>query len=699
MDINGFKQVANSLSLYHRITQEKLNDDIKYKKVLIERLYVDLLPNNEVLESILEKKTTFLVGRRGTGKSTIFARAQYQIHKDKKDLSVYLNAKTLYKETEMNLLDIGANEIALSYDERLRITLIKNIISSLINGMTNELKNENYNLYEKVKNKFRNSNLQKLIEELDSMLSNEALENINKVFIDNKSVTDSSKDSIAINSSLKPSNLNASLNTEFEHKSQTDNMNILARVFRVGDIINKFLEILSICKRKSLFIFIDDYSELDVKERSLFMDTIILPMYNIGVDKIYFKIACYPNKLNPIKLESSKFMINQIDLFEVYGADNNIANIQQKAINYTKNLLTNSIDTFCSSDIQDYFDTKTTPMDEYFRHLYDVTQNVPRVLGIILRTCYSQSIIYKKPITISIINQASKKYYNDHININFSKQADVRYSNPDDKIDIFVQEGLVQELILMAQKYKYDLPISKSDNSYFKNMKEAPTSHFTLPTDMNIYVEDLEFNGFIHKINKLAAKGRGKEKYINQTNYLYALDYGLCLEEKILYGRPQNSDSKYYQQRWFVYSDIILSVLNNNKRIVCKDCKHIFAIENLELFQKFKMKCMECSSGICEIEFDPKLILKASNENTSAIWTNQEFEIIKALYLLTEESQEKITVNLVCGEIDYNYQLITGQCKSLSKGGFININKSFTPHIYELTDRARNIYENLHTNS
>lgn len=97
MDVNGFKKVAKSLSLYHRITEDKLAIDKKVKKVNIERLYVDLLPNNEVLESILEEKTTFLVGRKGTGKSTIFARAQYQIHKDKKKLSVYINAKTIFK--------------------------------------------------------------------------------------------------------------------------------------------------------------------------------------------------------------------------------------------------------------------------------------------------------------------------------------------------------------------------------------------------------------------------------------------------------------------------------------------------------------------------------------------------------------------------------------------------------------------------
>ncbi|UDN59010.1 hypothetical protein [Clostridioides sp. ES-S-0010-02] len=699
MDSKGFKQVTNSLSLYHRITKEKLNDDIKYKNISIDKLYVDLLPNNEILESILEKKTTFLVGRRGTGKSTIFARAQYQIHKDKNDLSVYLNAKTLFKEAEVNLLDIGGNELALNYDERLRITLVKNIIKHLVKSMTEELKNENYNFFEKFKNKFRDSNLQKLIDELENMLSSNTLENINKIFIDNQSTTNTSLDSASLSTSLKTLDLTTSLKSESTTQNQTQNTNILALVFKVGDIIKKFLEILSICNRKSLYIFIDDYSELDVKERTLFMDTIILPMYDIGVDKIHFKISCYPNKLHPIKLESSKFIINQIDLFEVYGSDHNIANIQQKAINYTKNLLTNSINNFCDNEIDKYFDTKTTSMDEYFRYLYNVSQNVPRVLGLILRNCYSLSIAYDKPITLSTINQASKKYYNDHIKINFNKQSGVKYSNTDDKIDIFVQESLVQELTLMAQKNKYELPSSKPDSQYFEGIKEAPTSHFTLPTDMNIYMEDLEFNGFIHKINKIAAKGREREKYKNSSNYLYALDYGLCLEEKILYGRPQNGDSKYYQQRWFVYSDVILSVLNNNKRIVCKNCNHTFPIENLELFQKFKMKCMECLNGICEIEFDPKLISKASLENDTAIWTNQEFEIIKALYILTDEYQESITVNQISGEIDYNYQLITSLCKSLSTGGFINVNKSFNPYTYKLTGRAMDIYDNLYANS
>ncbi|MDU4848498.1 hypothetical protein [Clostridium sp.] len=701
MDRDGFREVARTLSLYHRITEEKLNSNKKSKKGTIEKLYVDLLPNNEILESILEHETTFLVGRKGTGKSTIFARSQYEIHKKKEDLSVYINAKTIFKNSQLNLLDIGTNELACSYEERLKITLIKDIINALIDGMLSELKNENNNWFEKVKNTFRDAELERLVEELQDMLDSEVFENINKMYITSSDTTISCKDVSEIKGSLSPKEVSifASASEENLHQNKNQNTNILARVFKVGDIINKFLEILKICHRESIYIFIDDYSELDRREREVFMDTIILPMYDIGVDKIYFKIACYPNKMEPIKLEKSKYLITQIDLFEIYGGDHNITNIQQKAIEYTKKLLTNSVNVLCKDSIETYFDLKSNSIDEYYKYLYYVSQNVPRVLGLILRNCYSLSIASNKGITISIINQASKKYYQQHIKMNFIKQPDVRYETNEDKVDMFVQESIVKALINVSQKNKYDLPTEKETNSYFNNIKEAYTSHFTLSEDMAEYVEDLEFNGFIHKINKIAAKGRTRENYKNKTNYLYSLDYGMCIDEKILYGRPKDADTKYYQQRCFIYDDIIMSVLNNNKKVVCKECGHVFPIEELPIIQRFRMKCSECPTGICEIKFDENLMRKAINENNNAIWNEQEFEVVNAIDMLSEEFQDNVTVNLISKEIDYYYQIITSLCRSLARDGYIERNKDVNPYTYKLTDRAKGILKNLNNNT
>ncbi len=88
LDRKGFYELTQSLSLYHRITSEKYTADFEYTSntSILEKLYVDLLPSDGILGKMLERRTTFLAGRKGTGKSTIFSRTQHEIHKLKKDI-------------------------------------------------------------------------------------------------------------------------------------------------------------------------------------------------------------------------------------------------------------------------------------------------------------------------------------------------------------------------------------------------------------------------------------------------------------------------------------------------------------------------------------------------------------------------------------------------------------------------------------
>jgi hypothetical protein len=94
----GFAEAANSLKLYRRA--ELL--DQQTEKPLIERLYVDPLPDGAVLDSMMRPNTTFLIGRKGTGKSTVFQRAQYEIRKSRHALSAYVDIKTVYESAEVD---------------------------------------------------------------------------------------------------------------------------------------------------------------------------------------------------------------------------------------------------------------------------------------------------------------------------------------------------------------------------------------------------------------------------------------------------------------------------------------------------------------------------------------------------------------------------------------------------------------------
>ena len=83
-----FLKAIDTLKLYRRA--ELLNDE---GKQIISQLYVDPLPNSHVLETLLRPNTTFLVGRKGTGKSTIFQKAQDSLNANSNATWAYIDIR------------------------------------------------------------------------------------------------------------------------------------------------------------------------------------------------------------------------------------------------------------------------------------------------------------------------------------------------------------------------------------------------------------------------------------------------------------------------------------------------------------------------------------------------------------------------------------------------------------------------------
>src|SRR5947209_12037002 len=89
--LNGFQEAAQSLKPYRRAD---LHNGINGAS-LIEELYVDPLPNDHRLQTMLKANTTFLIGRKGTGKSTVFQRVQHELRKRSNYTSAYIDIKTV----------------------------------------------------------------------------------------------------------------------------------------------------------------------------------------------------------------------------------------------------------------------------------------------------------------------------------------------------------------------------------------------------------------------------------------------------------------------------------------------------------------------------------------------------------------------------------------------------------------------------
>lgn len=94
MNPNKFSRIAESLRQYRRAELRDFTDEIGENAV--DTLYVDPLPSDAVLTSVLSSNTTFLLGRKGTGKSTVFARAQSELRKKQNIISIYVDVKSLY---------------------------------------------------------------------------------------------------------------------------------------------------------------------------------------------------------------------------------------------------------------------------------------------------------------------------------------------------------------------------------------------------------------------------------------------------------------------------------------------------------------------------------------------------------------------------------------------------------------------------
>lgn len=94
-DKNSFFSATDSLKKYRRadLLDERGN-------TLIQELYVDLLPNEQVFKNCLTDNTTFLIGRKGTGKSTIILRLENEYRKRKEYISCYLDTKTIFESAK-----------------------------------------------------------------------------------------------------------------------------------------------------------------------------------------------------------------------------------------------------------------------------------------------------------------------------------------------------------------------------------------------------------------------------------------------------------------------------------------------------------------------------------------------------------------------------------------------------------------------
>ena len=172
----SFDQMIDSLKMYQRY---ELKD--KNRKNILDKVYVDPIENDGILNLCLKDNTTVLIGRRGTGKSTIFMRMQDELRKQNDIMTCYIDVKSIFDVAKRNYTTI--NYLKTSNSEEIeQYSIQRQFILDFVNELINEICKNYDTIWEKLKQKLHISKSQKAIDKLKDIRKriqdNEHLSNI-----------------------------------------------------------------------------------------------------------------------------------------------------------------------------------------------------------------------------------------------------------------------------------------------------------------------------------------------------------------------------------------------------------------------------------------------------------------------------------------------------------------------------------------
>ncbi len=493
--------------------------------------------------------------------------------------------------------------------------------------------------------------------------------------------TDGLEAGVKTDSALELKKINKDEN-EIENRFST----IFLQVFQIKEYIVKIKEILTAINVKHLTILLDDFSEMNDNAIKLFVDVILTPLNNWSEEFIKFKVAAYPNRIYFGKIDPGKVDVINLDFYNLYSEFDR-DKMENSAIDFTKRLIDKRINHYIKKESSTFFDTSKEDMNEYYELLFQVSMNVPRILGYILSYCYQSRTISDKLILKSDIKSASQRYYEEKLTPYFNNTA---YSlmSINEKISIFQLNELLKMIVNRLSEVKKRITTNNLTGSlYVQN--EPYASHFYFDPRLEEFVKTLELNFFITKYNDLSDKDGNPAS-------IYCINYGIAQKSNLMWGKPKSGVyTKYFSQRSFDFNSIIKEFLSKTKEIHCinPECNKHFTMEDIKFLEFSNFKCNSCGNSVILDNLSPDIKNKLESIDTTKLLPTPEIEILNEL----NKTKKAIFAREIAEELDYSKQLIMWRAKKLCEDyGFIKRIKEAEniPYKYEITEKAKITYFN-----
>jgi hypothetical protein len=607
----------------------------------LEEYFIDFFG---ILQSLLQKQDNFISGRRGTGKTTNLLRGYYECLKS---ITPKLkNKERLISQDKVLPIYIDLSTCNDLFDSNNDLNLIEiHFIRQIIDSLKKQL---NLMFEEKFLAVFSKEN--PALDDLDF---------IEKVLVEG--ITLSTSKQVSLTSARKTaenSEVSAEISTTAAKVSGKQNESYeLAQSKTVDQIkglnFQEFLNKISDIKKKagidSIYVFVDEYSDLSPKAQATF--SALLKSFLGSRIGMFFKVGVITDRYDfgeriivgrdifPIPLDFNEYA----DRY-----DGTIAAINKTQI-FVETLITKRIEKFCPNlKVTDVFKSNFTEM------IYRITREtlgVSRTIGIILQNAFVQaSSNADSKIGLAEINygiSSARKTYQKQFTGSVKKRL-----VPGFNLDMW------GAILAKATEEKNKFP-------------DRPASHFMADPIRKDYLNVLCENFLIHFMSEnVTSKHGGKYN-------LYSIDYDVCSEYNIKYADKKDE----YTPIRFIYDSILSEfdpyfLESKQKSYKCPECKKIYAEEDVK-HVKFK-RCFEDDVKLIEIIHQEAPV-------TNGNFAEVEIRIIGLISQLLPD--EALTAREVADSVGCTVQKVSAWAgKVLGKKGEISIDKSYSPYKYHTAE-------------
>jgi DNA-binding MarR family transcriptional regulator len=683
--LENFRSAAQSLNLYRRA---ELEDEVRNKS-LIKDLYVDPLPMEHVFHTALKPNTMFLIGRKGTGKSTVFQRVQYELRHMKGYASAYVDIKTVFEGSATDpeiLAHLGQDALSSEQLQKLQLyrAFIKAVITEIKSQLTKKLKES---AWEWVKDAFTSSS-DELFESLDELLERadkaeftsvlgirrEAREDTSGGKQGSESVsqlrtTISKMPSVGASASGKDFSV-SSFGAELKYGD------VLMRVFNIKDVLLKLKTALNSAGIKHLYVFVDDFSELPEDAMRVIVDTLLAPLNNWSEELIKFKIAAYPGRVYYGQIDKTKVDEIYLDLYRLYGTSD-VSAMEEKAIDFTKRLVNSRLQYFAKCGLGPFIESEE---ESIWKLLFYASMGNPRILGYLLYYVHESHLIYSNSVGTKAIRDASARYYDEKIEAYFTMNKFLHESFGE-RSSLFSLKELLEAIVQRARELR-----RHRDSAVMRELTGVPpTSHFHVAIELESLLATLELNFFLTKYYEMSDRDGHKVA-------VYALSFGLCQKYSVAFGRPMEKREHrlYFVERVFDYTSLLRNFIKMNQEIRCNKCNVTFELDKLDALKTYEMKCPSCKTGTCVLtNLSRKYESILKSVLPELLMPSTELGILQAL----DVENRPMFASEIAAEMDRSYQLVGKRAKMLADRGLVS--RSWNDQdrrVFEITSLAKTSY-------